>query len=216
MKKYGFIYITTNSVNGKKYIGQTTYKRGERHYRTYLGSGKYLHKAIKKHGKEQFIRETIFECFSQEDLNWAERHFIKELDAVKSREFYNVSPGGRASMGFTGKKHSESRNKKVSEKLMGHAVDERTRKAVSDAGKLKTGANNPMALKINIYNADGVLIHECHGTLKKVCTENGLPFSPLKGSYMNSGKPILINATPNTVKDPNSLQYRGWFAKKVT
>lgn len=39
---YGFIYITTNLINGKKYIGQ---KKG--YNDTYLGSGKILKLAIK-------------------------------------------------------------------------------------------------------------------------------------------------------------------------
>ena len=38
---YGFIYETTNNVNGMKYIGQKAYdKRGN--WKTYLGSGVYL------------------------------------------------------------------------------------------------------------------------------------------------------------------------------
>lgn len=43
---YGFIYITTNLINGKKYIGQ---KKG--YNDTYLGSGKILKLAIKKYGR---------------------------------------------------------------------------------------------------------------------------------------------------------------------
>ena len=48
---YGFIYITTNMVNGKRYIGQKKFCDG---WKTYLGSGKLLKKAIKKYCKENF------------------------------------------------------------------------------------------------------------------------------------------------------------------
>ena len=49
---YGFIYITTNHINGKKYIGQRKYdKQGK--WKEYLGSGVVLSKAIKKYGIEK-------------------------------------------------------------------------------------------------------------------------------------------------------------------
>ena len=44
---YGFIYITTNMVNGMKYLGQKGFDRGG-NWRTYLGSGKIFKKALEK------------------------------------------------------------------------------------------------------------------------------------------------------------------------
>ena len=43
---YGYIYLTTNHINGKKYIGQkkSNVFLGEK----YLGSGKILKQALKK------------------------------------------------------------------------------------------------------------------------------------------------------------------------
>ena len=45
---YGFIYITTNLVNGIRYLGQ---KKFDRIWKTYLGSGSIIRRAIKKYGK---------------------------------------------------------------------------------------------------------------------------------------------------------------------
>lgn len=134
MKSYGYIYITTNLLNGKKYIGQSKWDK-RLSETAYIGSGRHLKEAIKKYGREVFTTEVIFEAFSQEDLNWAERHIIEREGAVKSRNYYNISPGGRASLGFTGKKHTIERDEAVSQKLMGHPVNEHTRKAVSKTGK---------------------------------------------------------------------------------
>jgi hypothetical protein len=47
----GIIYLTTNQINGKIYIGQTSINK-----HGYIGSGKLLKKAIKKYGKNNFIR----------------------------------------------------------------------------------------------------------------------------------------------------------------
>ena len=212
MEKYGFIYITTNTINGKQYIGQSSYKRGERINTNYLGSGKYLKKAIELYGSEKFTREVIFVSFSFDDLNWAERHFIEEYDAVNSTQFYNVSPGGRASLGFTGKKHSKERNDRLSEKLKGHSVTDKVRETTRQTGKKLTGSKNGRAQNINIYDDVGHLKFSCHGNFEKTCEENKLPFKPLKMSYLNDGKPIFINTTRN-LKDKSMIVYKGWFAK---
>ena len=50
---YGFIYITTNNLDGKKYIGQKSYSMPN--WKRYLGSGIYLKRAIKKYGRENFF-----------------------------------------------------------------------------------------------------------------------------------------------------------------
>ena len=121
---YGFIYVTTNNVNGKKYIGQCSLQQKNK-TESYLGSGKALKAAISKYGRESFSREIIFVAFSAADLNWAEQTLIEEFNATKSAEWYNIAPGGRASLGFTGKKHSKERNEKLSEKMKGHAVSQK-------------------------------------------------------------------------------------------
>jgi hypothetical protein len=51
METIGYIYITTNKLNGKRYIGQHQSKDWD--YK-YFGSGIYLKRAIKKYGLENF------------------------------------------------------------------------------------------------------------------------------------------------------------------
>jgi group I intron endonuclease len=82
------IYKTTNKITGKFYIGK------EVGYKTYyLGSGKLLLQAIEKHGKENFIKETLEHCNSVEQLNEREIYWIDKLNAL-GNQGYNMATGG--------------------------------------------------------------------------------------------------------------------------
>ena len=93
---YGFIYITTNNVNGKKYIGQKKYYGN---HEVYIGSGVALKNAINKYGKENFTREIIENCKSKEDLDSREKYWIKYYNATESEDFYNITSGGDGGFG---------------------------------------------------------------------------------------------------------------------
>lgn len=95
MEKKYFIYITTNMVNGKRYIGQHYGKTND----TYLGSGLDLIKAVEKYGKENFKRE-ILEICKKEELDEKEKYWIKKYDAYNSRDFYNLTEGGQKGDGW--------------------------------------------------------------------------------------------------------------------
>lgn len=84
-----FIYITTNKINNKKYIGMCT-----RDDSNYLGSGSLLKQAIKKYGKENFYREIIEHCDDFLELCEREKFWIDHYNAVESEEFYNLIDGG--------------------------------------------------------------------------------------------------------------------------
>lgn len=135
MIHYGFVYITTNKLNGMKYIGQCSGNPEDPKVKRYFGSGKAILRAIKKNGIENFEKEIVGYAESLQALNALERQVISEHNAVKSRNFYNIAPGGRASLGFTGKKHSKERNDALSKQMMGHSVTENARKAASQTGK---------------------------------------------------------------------------------
>lgn len=88
---FGFIYITTNLINGKRYIGQRKFSDG---WVTYLGSGKRFKQALKKYGRSNFVRVIIDIGYTREELNNKEISLIKFLNAVDSKNFYNISEGG--------------------------------------------------------------------------------------------------------------------------
>lgn len=110
---YGFIYETTNLINGKKYIGQhkCTNKNKEDPTDTwYLGSGSALKEDFDLYGYENFSRSILKYCSSQEELDSEERKIISDRNAVNSPMYYNIAHGGGGSW-FTDKgkkKMSES------------------------------------------------------------------------------------------------------------
>lgn len=91
---YGFIYITTNHINNKKYIGQRKYDKNDK-WKDYLGSGIHIKRAIQKYGKENFSKEILEECESKEILDQKEKYWISYYNAVESMDFYNIANGGQ-------------------------------------------------------------------------------------------------------------------------
>lgn len=93
--KMAYIYLTTNLVNGKKYIGQHNGSIND----GYLGSGVLLVKAIKKYGRENFKKEILEECDIIE-IDKKEKYWIAYYNALEDENFYNLSEGGQQGDGW--------------------------------------------------------------------------------------------------------------------
>jgi group I intron endonuclease len=113
MQKCGVIYIITNIITNKQYIGQTTQSNPEKRINKHFkgkGGTTYLDRAITKYGEVNFKYEIIFTCFSQEDLNYAEKTLISKYNTVVPNG-YNVKLGGAQ-----GGKLIEETKQKISKK----------------------------------------------------------------------------------------------------
>jgi|688.fasta_scaffold169606_3 group I intron endonuclease len=89
--KYYTIYKTICLLNNKKYIGKHI---TEDLNDGYLGSGLILSNAIKKYGRENFIKEILFIFDNEEEMNQKEIELINE-EVVKGDEYYNIAYGGQ-------------------------------------------------------------------------------------------------------------------------
>jgi len=138
---YGFIYITTNMMNGKKYIGQ---RKLNDNWKGYLGSGKILKRAVKKYGRENFSREIIAVAYSKEKLSELEIAFIKYHNASNSRDYYNITNGGE---GFPFK-HSLKSRQKMSNSQKGRIVSDETKIKLGIAHKGEKNHNYGKHLSI--------------------------------------------------------------------
>lgn len=126
----GFIYLVTNLINGKKYVGQT---RREvlfrfRQHTKYPSAKMPLGRSIIKYGADHFSVASL-ECCSLASLNARERFWISEL-RVASPHGYNATSGGasfemsaetRAKMSAwrKGRRHTATWNEKVAASLRG-------------------------------------------------------------------------------------------------
>jgi group I intron endonuclease len=131
MGNFMIIYKTTNLINGKFYVGQDSKNNLE-----YYGSGNLLKRAIEKHGKENFIKETLEVCSTQEELNEREKYWIKE---TKAQELgYNIADGGTG-----GNTYTEETKQRVSKLLKGRYVSPETIEK-----RKRTRAQNPEKYKL--------------------------------------------------------------------
>lgn len=151
---FGYIYITTNLINGKRYIGK---KESSVFVPEYLGSGKLIKRAIKKYGKENFIVKVLQWCETADKLNQAERYHIKLNNAQQDPMYYNISEGGDwgdVSQGLTPGQYKQWGDK-IREHHTGTTRSEETKKKISDSRKKffqKKGYSQETIEKMRINN----------------------------------------------------------------
>lgn len=130
MKAYNYIYKITNYTNGKIYIGKHSTDNLDD---VYMGSGILICKAEKKYGIENFTKEYLAFCDTEERLNWFEKFYIKKYKAIEVG--YNLTDGGDGALGRIDS--DETRLKKsLSKKGIKHGpMTEETKRKLSEATK---------------------------------------------------------------------------------
>ena len=109
----GFVYLITNLVSGRKYIGKklakfskTTYKvqklkngtkkkkklrsKVDSDWQTYYGSNDVLKKDIEANGKENFTREILHLCKSKGECSYLEAKEQFNRGVIESSDYYNT------------------------------------------------------------------------------------------------------------------------------
>ena len=100
----GFIYLVTNQVNGKMYVGKTEQLNPEKRWKQHqqnCSKGRYGHlpiyRALKKYGVENFKFEIIDQVEDSVELSELEKHYIEKYrTCIKFKDCngYNVTLGG--------------------------------------------------------------------------------------------------------------------------
>lgn len=142
METYYYLYKITNKINGNVYIGV---HKTNNLKNTYMGSGKYIKRAIKKHGLENFEKEILQTFSKQEDMYQAESLLVNE-DFVKRKDTYNIKLGGQGGFDHLNKlskdelsKRSKALNKLPNKRFAGKVHSIETKRRMSDAQKGHAG-----------------------------------------------------------------------------
>ena len=108
------IYKITNKINGKTYIGSHKTKNLEDGY---MGSGKYLKRAIEKNGIENFEKEILFVFDNSEAMFAKEAELVNE-DYLTDGNTYNLKVGGDGGFQYINGNTNLiiERNRKISQK----------------------------------------------------------------------------------------------------
>lgn len=146
LKAFGVIYLITNLMNNKRYVGQTTknpliYYR-HRHLRSAERNGSHpLHRAIRKHGTENFSFEIIFVAFDKSSLDLSEMDLIQTYDCIFPNG-YNFKKGGTDTTWHpvSRKKLSKSRSEKFldPEFKKKHSIAVRAAMATSESKAIRS------------------------------------------------------------------------------
>ena len=237
---YGFIYITTNLINGKKYLGQ---KKIDDHgkWRNYMGSGVAFKQAVKKYGLENFKREIIDVANNADELNRLEKQYTVEMDCLNDRTFYNLVYGGGT---VTGLKFSEGTIQRLRELASGennyfygkhyigelnhfygkkHTPESRSKMSQSHKGqtpwnKGKTGVYSDETIQKMIEAKKGVPLSESHKKAIREAQEG--ENHPMYGKHHNEETKEILRqkrlgkkASEETKKKMSEAQLRRFAGK---
>ena len=103
---WGFVYLITNLINNKKYVGKKQFRfkkslpplKGKKRkrikwvdsdWKEYWGSNDELKEDVKKYGEENFKREILHLCKNKTECSYFEAKEQFERDVLLKEDYYN-------------------------------------------------------------------------------------------------------------------------------
>lgn len=108
-KYIGYVYLITNKLNGRKYIGKKLFwfsktrivkgkKKKEKvlsDWESYWSSSEELKKDVKELGEENFTREILYLCSNKGTMSYLELREQIDRRVLETDEYYNGFVGGK-------------------------------------------------------------------------------------------------------------------------
>lgn len=155
MKKEYCVYVHTNKVNGKRYVGITSMcpeKRwaNGRGYRNNV----LFYRAIQKYGWDAFDHAVLFDGLSRDEAYKTEIELIRSMSLTNPKYGYNLDKGGNGSNRIT-----EETRKKLSDGIRRYFKEHpEAKKAIAD--RMKNVPHNTEALgRYRIEHPDCGKVH---------------------------------------------------------
>ena len=158
------VYVHTNKMNGKRYVGITSKAKVEHRWNSGRGykENSHFYAAIQKYGWDAFDHEILFDGMSEKEAKAKEIELIREWKTQDNRYGYNMTSGGDGTPDFypseeTRRKLSEARKREnLSEETLHRRSEGLKGRKFTDEHKKKIGDGNSKA--IHMYSNDGELI----------------------------------------------------------
>jgi group I intron endonuclease len=141
----GYVYLVTNIINGKRYVGQSKCADIETRWASHRkmlkdSIGRYLLSAYHKYGIKNFKFQIICICFDK-NCDAFEEEYIKKFNTLVPNG-YNLKSGGKSSI------HSEETKQLIAKKLRERVTDE-IRLEMRERAK-----NNPIFSYLKVYTTE--------------------------------------------------------------
>lgn len=128
-KKFYYVYLITNNINNKKYVGsRMAYKKEDIHNDSYMGSSKYLNEDYIIYGKENFSKEILQNDYlNLKEMLKGESYYMHMYNTLTPSGYNRYDPMKNPGFHMGGCHHSEETKRKQSN----------TRKKLLNSGKIK-------------------------------------------------------------------------------
>lgn len=147
-KLNNYFYKITNLINGKFYYGiHSTDNLDDR----YFGSSKILKRAVKKYGKENFIKEIIANYLTRKEASDHEARVVT-MELVLDENCYNARTGGEneSTVPFLTQIHKDRIGLRHKGKIVSEETRERIRESKKHSKSPMEGKNHSIESKIKI------------------------------------------------------------------
>lgn len=190
------IYLITNLINGKVYVGQTAKGLDERwatHVRAWRkGKSPHLYAAFRKYGLASFSITLLSVCDTKEQANYQEKLWILLYNSHNPDIGYNMTDGGDGGGVFTGRKHRPESIEKMRKSATGRSPSKETKEKISKTRKGMVGEKSP-AFNRSISSKEIVRLYQEGKTTRQIAKIFGVEKTLVTGRLESSGIALRLN-----------------------